>query len=114
MGRNETYRLLIGHYPELIQCDKIYHSNDNRRWCSGRNIRMTATPNGQRRNSVPTKKENGAKNTSSAITSRGALAMPNRRFRLIRLKQNSRELPRPGSQLSCLCSTFRPSRPSQV
>lgn len=26
----ETYRLLTGHYPELIQCDKIYHTNDNR------------------------------------------------------------------------------------
>ena len=42
----ETYRLLTGHYPELIQCDKIYHTNDNRSWCSGRGIRMTALPKG--------------------------------------------------------------------
>lgn len=42
----ETYRLLIGHYPELIQCDKIYHTNDNRKWCSKRDIRMTALPKG--------------------------------------------------------------------
>jgi len=42
----ETYRLLTGHYPELIQCDKIYHTNDNRTWCSQRDIRMTALPKG--------------------------------------------------------------------
>ena len=42
----ETYRLLTGHYPELIQCDKIYHTNDNRSWCSERDIRMTALPKG--------------------------------------------------------------------
>ena len=42
----ETYRLLTGHYPELIQCDKIYHTNDNRKWCSQRDIRMTALPKG--------------------------------------------------------------------
>ncbi|MCC5904863.1 MAG: IS5 family transposase [Balneolaceae bacterium] len=42
----ETYRLLTGHYPELIQCDKIYHTNDNRTWCSQRGIRMTALPKG--------------------------------------------------------------------
>ena len=42
----ETYRLLTGHYPELIQCDKIYHTNANRSWCSTRDIRMTALPKG--------------------------------------------------------------------
>lgn len=42
----ETHRLLTGHYPELIQCDKIYHTNDNRSWCSQRGIRMTALPKG--------------------------------------------------------------------
>lgn len=42
----ETYRLLTGHYPELIQCDKIYHTNANRSWCSERGIRMTAAAKG--------------------------------------------------------------------
>lgn len=45
-GQAETYRLLTGHYPELIQCDKIYHTNDNRRWCTERGIRMTAAAKG--------------------------------------------------------------------
>lgn len=42
----ETYRLLTGAYPELIQCDKIYHTNANRSWCREHGIRITATPKG--------------------------------------------------------------------
>jgi len=43
----ETYRLLFGHYPELIQADKIYATNENRVWCKERGIRITATPKGR-------------------------------------------------------------------
>jgi hypothetical protein len=43
----ESYRQLYGHYPELIQVDKIYGTNKNRNWCKERNIRMTVTPKGR-------------------------------------------------------------------
>ena len=43
----EAYKLLFGHYPELIQADKIYATNENRAWCKERNIRITATPKGR-------------------------------------------------------------------
>lgn len=43
----ETYRLLFGYYPELIQADKLYATNDNRNWCRERNIRLTATAKGR-------------------------------------------------------------------
>ncbi len=43
----EAYKLLFGHYPELIQADKIYATNENRTWCKDRNIRLTATPKGR-------------------------------------------------------------------
>jgi transposase, IS5 family len=43
----ETYRLLFGYYPELIQADKIYATNQNRAWCKERGIRLTATPKGR-------------------------------------------------------------------
>jgi IS5 family transposase len=43
----ETYKLLLGYYPELIQADKIYATNENRIWCKERNIRLTATPKGR-------------------------------------------------------------------
>jgi IS5 family transposase len=33
----ETYKLLLGYYPELIQADKIYATNENRIWCKERN-----------------------------------------------------------------------------
>ena len=43
----ETYKLLLGYFPELIQADKIYATNENRTWCKERNIRLTATPKGR-------------------------------------------------------------------
>ena len=43
----EAYKLLFGHYPELIQADKIYATNENRKWCKDRHIRLTATPKGR-------------------------------------------------------------------
>lgn len=46
----EAHRLLTGAWPELIQCDKIYHTNDNRSWCKQRGIRMTALPKGPKKN----------------------------------------------------------------
>ena len=38
----ETYRLLTCYYPNLIQCDKTYHTNENRSWCCEQGIRLTA------------------------------------------------------------------------
>lgn len=43
----ESYKAQFGYYPELIQVDKIYGSNKNRKWCKERNIRMTVTPKGK-------------------------------------------------------------------
>jgi hypothetical protein len=39
--------MLFGYYPELIQADKIYATNDNRKWGSENSIRLTATPKGK-------------------------------------------------------------------
>lgn len=44
----ESYKKLKGHYPELIQVDKIYGTNKNRKWCSQRNIRMTVASKGKK------------------------------------------------------------------
>ena len=43
----ESYKALFGYYPELIQADKIYATNENRKWCKERDIRLTATPKGK-------------------------------------------------------------------
>lgn len=43
----EAYKVLFGHYPELIQADKIYATNYNRNWCKENGIRLTASPKGK-------------------------------------------------------------------
>ena len=43
----KAYKELYGYYPELVQVDKIYGSNKNRKWCSERNIRMTVSSKGR-------------------------------------------------------------------
>ena len=43
----EAYKLLFGCYPALIQADKIYATNDNRKWCAQNKIRLTAIPKGR-------------------------------------------------------------------
>ena len=48
----EKYRVLHGHYPELVQADKIFSTRENRRWLRERGIRITAVPLGR-----PQKKE---------------------------------------------------------
>jgi len=43
----EAYKQFYGYYPELIQVDKIYGSNNNRSWCKERGIRMTVVAKGK-------------------------------------------------------------------
>jgi IS5 family transposase len=44
----EAYKELHGHYPELVQVDKIYATQENRRWLKEREIRITAPPLGRK------------------------------------------------------------------
>jgi hypothetical protein len=44
----ESYRELYGHYPELIQADKIYGANANRNRCGERGIRITVVRKGEK------------------------------------------------------------------
>ncbi len=46
----ESYKELHGHYPELVQVDKIYATRENRSWLKERNIRITAMALGRRKN----------------------------------------------------------------
>ena len=49
----EAYKKLHGHYPELVQVDKIYATRENRMWLTERNIRITAAPLGRRKSKEP-------------------------------------------------------------
>jgi transposase, IS5 family len=44
----ERYKTLTGHYPELVQVDKIYLNRSNRAWLKERNIRHTGDPLGRK------------------------------------------------------------------
>lgn len=48
----KAYRTIHGHYPELVQTDRIYATRENREWLKKRGIRITAAPLGR-----PQKKE---------------------------------------------------------
>ena len=52
----ESYKQLYGYYPELIQVDKIYGTNANRKWCQARNIRMTVISKGPKAELSPYEK----------------------------------------------------------
>ena len=43
----EAFRKIHGYYPDLLQVDKIYATNENRAWCKNNNIRLSATPKGK-------------------------------------------------------------------
>lgn len=45
----ESYKELYGYYPELLQVDKIYGTNPNRKWCKDRGIRMTVAAKGKKK-----------------------------------------------------------------
>jgi len=45
----KAYKELFGYYPELIQIDKIYGTNENRKWCKANNIRLTVSSKGPKK-----------------------------------------------------------------
>ena len=49
VGQVEAYKEVHGYYPELVQVDKIYATRENRQWLKEREIRITASPLGRRK-----------------------------------------------------------------
>lgn len=45
----KAYKELYGYYPELVQVDKIYGTNANRKWCTKHEIRMTVQDKGPKK-----------------------------------------------------------------
>jgi hypothetical protein len=43
----EAYQTIHGHYPELVQVDRIYATRENREWLQEHGIRITAPPLGR-------------------------------------------------------------------
>lgn len=53
----KAYRALYGYFPELVQVDKIYGTNENRTWCKAHNIRMTVSAKGKPKKLSPYQKK---------------------------------------------------------
>ena len=53
IGQVEAYRDLHGHYPELVQVDRIYATRENRRSLKEKGIRITAPPLGRKKIKEP-------------------------------------------------------------
>ena len=43
----EKYRERFGYYPESVHADQIYHNRENRKYCNGKNIRISGKPLGR-------------------------------------------------------------------
>ncbi len=74
----ESYRELYGHYPELIQVDRIYGTNANRNWCSERGIRMTVPPKGKRPPRPFIKRGKGKRSSTNETRSRASSVRQNK------------------------------------
>jgi len=63
----QRYRKLKGYYPDVVLCDGIYLSRENRKWLKGKNIRHIGKPLGRPKEISPyarrkLKKERGMRN----------------------------------------------------
>ena len=47
-----AYKEVYGYFPKLVQVDKIYGKNANRKWCKQNGIRMAVSPKGKTNASI--------------------------------------------------------------
>lgn len=65
----EAYKTFWGYYPELIQADQIYNTNENRKWCKEKKIRLLGKPKGRpvQKTDYQKRKEKKERNQRSII-----------------------------------------------
>ena len=82
----EAYKTLYGYYPELIQVDKIYGTNQNRTWCKQRDIRMTVTPKGKQQKLTKYQKAKRKKEYSERNAVEGKFGQAKQAYKLNEIK----------------------------
>ena len=82
----EAYKVLYGYYPELVQVDKIYGTNQNRTWCKERNIRITVTPKGKTKELSPYQKKKLKKEYAERNQIEGKIGQAKQGYRLNQIK----------------------------
>ena len=87
----EAYKELYGYYPELVQVDKIYGTNKNRKWCRMNSIRMTVKPKGKPKEMTKYQKRKHKKELSERNEVEGKIGQAKQGYRLNQVKAKLRE-----------------------
>ncbi len=82
----EEYKAIFGFYPELIQADKIYATNQNRTFCKENNIRITAIPKGKAPEQTAKQKAKTKKEFSERNAIEGRIGNAKQAFSLDQIK----------------------------
>ena len=86
-----AYKALYGYYPELIQVDKIYGTNQNRNWCRERGIRMTVSQKGKPKEKSKAQKRKEKKEYSERNQIEGKIGNAKQVLSLNQIKAKLRE-----------------------
>lgn len=86
-----AYKALYGYYPELIQVDKIYGTNQNRNWCKKHGIRITVSQKGRSKQRTPAQKRKERKEYSERNQVEGKIGNAKQALSLNQIKAKLRE-----------------------
>jgi len=81
-----AYKELYGYLPELVQVDKIYGTNQNRKWCKDNDIRMTVTPKGKPKEKTVYQKRKHRKELSERNQIEGKIGQAKQGYKLNEVK----------------------------
>ena len=81
-----AYEQLYRYFPELVQVDKIYGSNANRKWCKENGIKMTVTPKGKPKTMTPYQKRKHRKELSERNEVEGKIGQAKQGYGLNQIK----------------------------
>ena len=81
-----AYKKIYGYFPELIQVDKIYGSNKNRKWCKENGIRITVTAKGKPKKMTPYQKRKHKKELTERNQVEGKIGQAKQGYRLNEVK----------------------------
>jgi len=87
----QAYKSLYGYYPEIIQVDKIYGTNQNRAWCKERSIRLTVTPKGRQPKKTPYQKRKERKEYGERNQVEGKFGQAKQGYGLNQIKAKLKE-----------------------
>jgi len=82
----QAYKELYGYYPELVQVDKIYGTQANRKWCKERDIRMTVSKIGPIKKLTPYQKRKRRKEYSERNAVEGKIGQLKQGYALNKIK----------------------------